>query len=121
MKYEWLDEYCLSKKAVQKDYKMEWSATRYRINGKMFALQGGDKEGKSIITLKLEPTYGEILRNQYKDIVPGYYMNKMHWNSLYLLGDVPDEVLKDMLDQSYRLIFESLSKKAQKEIEGCLV
>ncbi|WHH59103.1 MmcQ/YjbR family DNA-binding protein [Petroclostridium sp. X23] len=117
MKYAWLDEYCLSKKSAVKDFKPEWNATRYMINGKMFALQGGDKEGKAIITLKLEPSYGEVLRQQYEeDIVPGYYMNKEHWNSLYLDGDVPDEVLKDMVDRSYRLIFESLSKKVQKEI-----
>lgn len=116
MKYEWLDEYCLSKKCVEKDFKDEWNATRYMINRKMFALQGGDKEGKAIITLKLEPSNGDFLRQQFKDIVPGYYMNKEHWNSLYLDGDVPDEVLKDMVDQSYQLIFESLSKKAQKEI-----
>lgn len=116
MKYEWLDEYFLSKKFVEKDFKAEWSATRYMIRGKMFAMQGGDKEGKAIITLKLEPSYGESLRAQFKDIIPGYYMNKVHWNSMYLAGDTPDEVLRDMADQSYRLIFESLSKKVQKEL-----
>ncbi len=118
MKYPWLDEYCLSKKCVEKEFKVEWNATRYMLGGKMLALQGGDKEGKAIITLKLPPAYGELLRQQYKNIVPGYYMNKEHWNSLYLDGDVPDEVLKNMVDQSYRLIFESLSKKAQKDLLG---
>lgn len=116
MKYEWLDGYCLSKKGVEKDFKPEWDATRYMIRGKMFVLQGGDKEGKPIVTVKLEPLYGEFLRQQYEHIVPGYYMNKEHWNSLYLEGDVPDEVLKEMVDRSYRLIFDSLSKKIQKEI-----
>ena len=118
MKYPWVDDYCLAKKEVQKDYKVEWEATRYMIRGKMFALQGGDKEGKDIITLKLEPMMGELLRNQYQDIVPGYYMNKEHWNSLYLDGNVPDGVLKDMLDKSYQLVFDSLPKKVQREING---
>ncbi|OPZ93978.1 MAG: hypothetical protein BWY74_00930 [Firmicutes bacterium ADurb.Bin419] len=116
MKYIWLDEYCLSKKGVKKEYKPEWDATRYMIKDKMFVLQGGDKEGKPIVTVKLEPAYGEVLRLQFKDIIPGYYMNKEHWNSLYLEGDVPDEVLKDMLDKSYNLVLASLSKKLQKEI-----
>jgi len=111
-----LDGYCLSKKGVEKDYKLGWDATRYMIKGKMFVLQGGDKEGKPIVTVKLEPTLGEFLRQQFKDIVPGYYMNKEHWNSLYLEGEVPDEVLKDMIDQSYSLVLGSLSKKVQKEI-----
>ncbi len=118
MKYVWLDEYCLSKKGVEKEYKLEWDATRYMINGKMFALQGGDKEGKPIITVKLNPIHSELLRSQYKDIIPGYYMNKEHWSSMYLEGEVPDQVLKKMLDEGYSLIFESLNKKLQKQILG---
>ncbi|MCX8129747.1 MAG: MmcQ/YjbR family DNA-binding protein [Clostridia bacterium] len=118
MKYEWLDEYCLSKKGTEKEYKPEWDATRYMIRGKMFVLLGGDKDGKPIATVKLEPSHGELLRQQYKDIIPGYYMNKEHWNSLNLEGSVPDGVLKEMVDSSYRLIFESLSKKIQKELLG---
>lgn len=116
MKYEWLDEYCISKKGVEKDYKLEWDANRYMIKGKLFAIQGGDKEGKPIITVKLEPMFGEFLRAQYEDIIPGYHMNKEHWNSLYIEGDVPDAVLSDMLDKSYSIVLRSLSKKAQNEI-----
>ncbi len=116
MKYGWLDEYCLSKKGAEKDFKPEWNATRYMIRGKMFAMLGGDKNGTPIITVKLEPLFGELLRKQYKDIIPGYYMNKEHWNSLYLDGDVPDAVLKDMLDKSYNILLASFSKKAQNEI-----
>ena len=67
MKYEWLDEYCNGKKGVVKDFKVEWQATRYMINGKMFAMQCGDKYGKPIITLKLEPLFGDLLRKQYED------------------------------------------------------
>lgn len=116
MKYPWLDEYCLSKVAAIKDFKMEWNATRYLIGGKMFAMQGGDKYDKPIITLKCDPPFGDLLRQQYEHIVPGYYMNKEHWNSVYLEGDVPDEILKDMIDMSYQLVFSSLTKKLQKEI-----
>ena len=116
MKYGWIDEYCLSKRAVVKDFKHEWKATRYMIRDKMFALQGEDKDGKPIITVKLEPLHGDFLRQQYKDIVPGYYMNKEHWNSLYLQGEVPDKIVKDMLDRSYALIMASFSRIIQKEI-----
>ena len=116
MKYGWMDEYCLSKKAAEKDFKVEWDATRYLIGGKMFAMQGGDKEKKAIITLKCEPSFGQYLRGQYEDIIAGYYMNKEHWNSVYLEGDVPEDVLQQMIDMSYELVFSSLSKKKQKEI-----
>lgn len=116
MKYEWLDGYLLAKRGASKDFKAEWEATRYLIRDKMFALRGGDKQGKPIITFKLEPEFGQILREQYAEIVPGYYMNKEHWNSLYLEGGAPDEVVRQMADQSYSLILSSFSKKAQKEI-----
>lgn len=116
MKYPWIDEYCLSKQGAIKDFKVEWDATRYLIGGKMFVLQGGDKYGKAIITLKCDPPFGDMLRQQYEHIIPGYYMNKEHWNSVYLDGDVPDEILRDMIDMSYQLVFKSLTKKLQKEI-----
>lgn len=57
-----------------------------------------------------------MLREKHTHIVEGYYMNKVHWNSVYLAGDVPDDILKQMIDMSYNLIFNSLSNKVQKEI-----
>ncbi|MCB2290911.1 MmcQ/YjbR family DNA-binding protein [Clostridium sp. CS001] len=116
MKYEWLDEYCLSKVGSEKDFKIEWDAIRYLIAGKMFAMQGGDKYKKPIITLKCDPEFGHTLRQEYPHIVAGYYMNKEHWNSVYLDGDVPDDVLKQMIDMSFELVFKSLSKKVQSQI-----
>lgn len=118
MKYQWLDEYCLSKKGSEKDFKVEWDATRYFIGGKMFALQGGDKYKKPIITLKCDPLFGELLRDEHEHIIPGYHMNKEHWNSVYLDGDVPDDILKQMIDMSYQLVLNSLSKKKQEEIKN---
>jgi predicted DNA-binding protein (MmcQ/YjbR family) len=84
----------------------------------MFALQGADNTGRAIVTLKLLPEDGNALRTQHKDIIPGYYMNKEHWNSVYLDGSVPDNVVRKMVDNSHALIFASLTKKAQKEIAG---
>ena len=118
MKYQWIDEYCFSKLGVEKDYKEEWGATRYLIGGKMFVMQCSDKNKKPIITVKCDPEFGEGLRRDFKDIVPGYYMNKEHWNSIYVEGDVPDDIVKQMVAMSYELVFESLTKKMQKEIKA---
>lgn len=118
MRYEWTDAYCLAKPGAQKDYKEEWQAERYLIGGKMFGMRGGDRDGKPILTVKLEPAFGALLRGRYAAIIPGYYMNKEHWNSMYLEEEVPEEVVREMLDESYRLVFSSLSKKAQREILG---
>lgn len=120
MKYEWIDEYLLSKKGVTKDFKEEWNWIRYLIGGKMFAAVCLDDESHQpyYITLKLEPMEGEFLRQQYPDIIPGYYMNKVHWNSINPDGAVPDELMREMLDKSYRLVLHGLTKKLQKEILG---
>ena len=59
---------------------------------------------------------GDFLRQQYEDIIPGYYCNKMHWNSINPDGCVPDDLLKDMIDKSYKLVLEGFSRKKQQEI-----
>jgi len=117
MGYPWLEEYCVSKKGAAKELKEEWGAIRYTVGGKMFAMQGNDGTGRPIITLKLVPAEGLLLRGQYEDITAGYYMNKDHWNSLYLDGSVPEDVLRDMIDKSYAILFDSLPKKVQSEIK----
>lgn len=117
MKLDWLESYLLSKKGVIKEYHETFDAYRYLVADKMFAAQGGDKEERPIITLKLYPHNGEVLRERFAGkIVPGYYMNKTHWNSLYLESDVPDEVLRAMIDESYQIIVTSLPKKIQQAI-----
>ncbi len=117
MKYQWIDEYLLSKIAVTKDLQKDWNWIRYHIGGKMFAAVCLDRESNPVyITLKLEPLEGDYLRQQYDDIIPGYYMNKMHWNSVKADGNISDELLKDMLDKSYNLVLSGFSKKKQKEI-----
>ena len=62
--------------------------------------------------------YGDeaYLRRQYKDIIPGYYMNKVHWNSVKADGNVPDALLREMLEKSYRLVLGGFSKKKQREL-----
>ena len=76
----------------------------------------GEENRPYYITLKLEPAEGNFLRQQYEDIMPGYYMNKQHWNSIKPNGAVEDDLLKDLLEKSYRLVLGSFSKKKQKEI-----
>ena len=116
MNYDFIQAHCLSKKGAEVDYKQEWDAIRYTVRSKMFALVGHDAEGQAIISVKHTPEHGEELREKYADIIPGYYMNKVHWSSMFLNGSVPEAVLKQMLDESYELIFNSLPKKIQNEI-----
>lgn len=117
MRYEWIDEFLLQKKGVTKDLQADWNWIRYHIGGKMFAAVCLNEQNEPYyITLKLEPSEGDFLRSQYEDIIPGYYMNKIHWNSVKPDGQVPDELLKDMLDKSYQLVLGGFSKKKQQEL-----
>lgn len=117
MRYKWIDEYLKNMKGVSKDYKEEWNWIRYLLDDKMFAAICKDDHGEDkLITMKLEPLEGDFLRQKYEDIIPGYYMNKVHWNSVKADGAVPDDLLKDMLEKSYQLVLSKLSKKKQKEL-----
>lgn len=117
MKYQWIDEYLLGKAGVTKDLQKDWNWIRYHIGGKMFAAVCLDRNNEPVyITMKLEPTEGEFLRQQYEDIIPGYYMNKQHWNSVKAEGNVSDELLKEMFDKAYSIVLSGFSKKKQKEI-----
>ncbi|GFH42862.1 hypothetical protein Hs30E_14130 [Lactococcus hodotermopsidis] len=97
-------------------FKADWAVTQLLLDGKMFGMIGEDNRGTKLLTIKLKPENGELLREQYSDIVSGYYMNKTHWNSIDLSGCVPDDVIKAMIKESYQLILASLTKKRQKEI-----
>lgn len=116
-KYAWMDEYLLQKPGVTRDIQPEWNWIRYHIGGKMFAaICRNDDNVPVYITLKLEPAEGEFWRGQYADIIPGYYMNKIHWNSVKADGAVPDDVLRDLLDHAYQAVLGGFSKKKQAEI-----
>lgn len=119
MKYPWIDEYLLAKRSVTKDLQKDWNWVRYHIGGKMFAAVclNGDHE-PYYITMKCDPVEGDFLRQQYEDIIPGYYMNKQHWNSVKPDGAVPDDLMRRMLDEAYRLMLSSFSGKKQREILG---
>ncbi len=113
---DWIEAYAAEKPGAFCEYKPEWEVIRLMIRDKMFGMVGHDKEGRSILTLKLAPNNGIVLRNLYSDIGPGYYMNKTHWNSVDLNGSVPKEVIQEMIDESYELILNAFSKKARLEI-----
>lgn len=115
---EALHAFFLALPGTTHDYKEEWAADRYMIGDKMYAMLGGDKDGKAILTLKAEPSYAEQLRTEYDAIVPGYYMNKTHWNSVYRDADLSDELISKLIRHSYEQVIEKLPKRTQRELLG---
>ncbi len=121
-KYEWLDAYLLAKTGAVKDYKLEWQWWRYQVGGKLFAATcqpGPEHKGydcRELLTLKCDPQRSELLRAEFPDIIPGFYCDKRHWISVFLDGEVPEDVLRDLCDCSYQLVFGKLTKKLQREL-----
>ena len=112
MQYDWLDAELCDWPGVTKDFKAEWNWTRYMVGGKLFCALCHDDAGRDVyITVKLEPLRGEFLRGQFADVIPGYYMNKTHWNSVRTAGSLPEDILRGMLEESYRLVAAGLPKK----------
>jgi predicted DNA-binding protein (MmcQ/YjbR family) len=119
MTYDWLESYATAKKGAAREFKAEWGCFRYMLRDKMFLMHGENNKGEEILTLKLAPARGQAMRALYAEsVAPGYYMNKDHWNSVQMKGNVPDDALKSMIDESYALILSAFSKKIQKEIES---
>lgn len=117
--YPQLEQFLMSMKGVEKDFKAEWEWTRFMLKGKMFCAFCADGKDNALITVKCEPDFNQFIREQYKDaIIEGYYMNKVHWNSIKPDKNVPYELIQEMCQRGYNLILKSLTKKAQKEIEN---
>lgn len=120
--YPWLDEHLLSMPGAVKDFKVEWQWFRYLVAGKMFAAvccPGPEHKtvaGRELVTLKCEPSMAELLREEFSDVIPGFYMDKRNWISVFLDGAVAEDVLRDLCERSYRLVMEKLPKKVQKEL-----
>lgn len=82
----------------------------YKVGGKMFALTVPD-EFPARINLKCDPERSIILRDEHEAIIPGYHMNKRHWNTLVLDGSLPARLVNELIDHSYDLVAASLPKK----------
>ena len=123
-KYQWLDSYLLEKSGATKDFKLEWGWLRYQLGGKLFAATckpGPEHKGydcRELVTLKCEPLLADALRMEHPDIIPGFYMDKRNWISVYLDGELPEDLLRNLCDRSYGLVFAKLTKKLQREIEA---
>lgn len=108
-----LREYCLSRKAAAEDTPFGEDTLVFRVMGKIFGLMGIDTpdDQPARINLKCDPNLAIILRQIYPTVLPGYHMNKTHWNTIVCDGTIPDDEILTMIDDSYDLIVASLTKK----------
>jgi len=115
MNIETLREYCLSKKAVTEDFPFGETTLVFRVKEKIFLLVSLDADSLQF-NAKCDPEKAIELREEYDAIKPGYHMNKKHWNTVVIDGSISTKLIKEMIDDSYELIVQSLPKKLREEL-----
>lgn len=80
-----------------------WVLLRYRKNRRAFAWTY-EKDGHVQVNVKVDPEWRDFWRNAYAAVIPGYHQNKEHWNSIILDGSIPEEIIRQMIAESYDLI-----------------
>ena len=109
MNIEAFRAYCLGKAEVTEEFPFDENTLVFKVFGKMFAL--ADVALFESINLKCDPEKAILLREEYSCVLPGYHMNKKHWNTILMDGSVPDRLIREWIDDSYRLVREKLPKK----------
>jgi len=115
MNIETLREYCLSKKAVTEDFPFGEDTLVFRVLNKIFLLVSLSSNPLQF-NAKCDPDQAIELRDQYDVVQPGYHMNKKHWNTIIMNGSLSNAQLKEMIDDSYNLIVQSLPKKERENL-----
>jgi predicted DNA-binding protein (MmcQ/YjbR family) len=108
-------DYCRNKKGVEETSPFGPDTLVYKVMGKMFTLSGIDNFQS--INLKCDPDKAIDLRERHEDVRPGYHMNKKLWNSVYVNGDVADQMVYELINDSYDLVVASLTKKLKAELK----
>lgn len=107
-------DYCLAKKGVTETFPFDEETLVMKVGAKMFLLIALEKQPLAI-NVKTDPEWSAELRERYPQITGAFHMNKTHWNSV-LVDGLKRELILKLIDQSYDLVFKSLTKKIQNTI-----
>ena len=116
MDYETLCAYLANKPGARRDMPFGTDVLVFKVLNKMFALVAWQDDPLTI-ALKADPVDAIILRRQYPAVKPGYHLNKKHWNTVTLEGSIPDEELRRMIDDSYKLVVQGMTHADQAKLQ----
>jgi predicted DNA-binding protein (MmcQ/YjbR family) len=117
MHIEQVQSYCESKKGVEACFPFDETTLVFKVMGKMFCLASLETIPLNL-NLKYFPDLIDDLRENYNCVLPGYHMNKNHWNTIICDGTVPDKLIFKWVDESYNLVVKSLPRKIKIELEN---
>jgi len=111
---------CLAHQGAVETFPFAPGHSVFKVGGRIFALSALREEPLRV-SLKCEPEIAERLRGAHAAIIPGYHLNKRHWNTVYLDGSLPDAVLLDMIEDSYDLIVAALPAATREQLRWSAV
>ena len=117
MNIETFRDYCMSKPETSESFPFDETTLVFKVAGKMFALTGIDNMPLRV-NLKCDPDEAIDLRERYPAVLPGYHMNKKLWNTVVIDGSIDESLIKKWIDDSYRLVIESMPKNVQNRLLG---
>lgn len=115
MNIENLRDHCLTLPGTSESFPFDESTLVFKVMNKIYALV--NLEGDLSINLKCDPEKAVDLRELYSFIVPGYHMNKKHWNTVHIDETVPGILIKELINHSYQLVVKGLSRKDKENLQ----
>jgi predicted DNA-binding protein (MmcQ/YjbR family) len=116
MNIEELRDYCIRKPGVGESFPFDKTTLVFKVMGKMFLLT--DTHSDFSLNIKFDPEDAIAAREHYPAVIPGYHMNKVHWNTVNVDGSISDEIIYQWIDNSYDLVVAKLTKKLKEELNG---
>lgn len=113
---EQIRNHCLKKKGVTEEFPFDEETLVFKVVGKIFLLASLEAIPLQI-NLKCDPETASELREEYGSVLPGYHMNKKHWNTIILDGTIPSSHIIEWIDDSYSLVLAGLKKSERKLFE----
>ena len=110
-----LRDCCLAHAGAVEEFPFGPETSVFKVAGKLFALSALDRDPLAV-SVKCEPELAEQLRNTYPAIRPGYHLNKRHWNTVTIDGDLPDQLVRDLIEDSYDLVVSALPRRVRDEL-----
>jgi len=115
MDAEALREHCLSLPGATETFPFGPNTSVFKVAGRMFALSQLGADSLQV-SLKCEPELAEALRATHAAVLPGYHLNKRHWNTVIIDGSLPGEAVRSMIEDSYDLVVSSLPRERQRAL-----
>ncbi len=107
--------WCLRQRGATEEFPFGPETSVFKVAGKMFALSALERTPLEV-SVKCDPELAVQLRNSYPEIRPGYHLNKRHWNTITLEGRLPDQLVRDLIEDSYDLVVSALPKRIRGQL-----